>query len=76
MSRLPLKGNQKLWDEFCIEIGEERYYEYMPILVEIMQEGKWRTDTLYPRKWLRENLAKRVKRVSVPEDYGPTGRSW
>src|SRR5664280_327909 len=76
MSRLPLKGNQKLWDEFCIEIGAERYYEYMPILVEIMQEGKWRTDTLYPRKWLRENLAKRVKRASVPEDYGPTGKRY
>ena len=74
MSRLPLNGNQKLWDEFCIEIGAERYYEYMPILVEIMQEGKWRTETLYPRKWLRANLARRVKRVSAAEDYDPTGK--
>src|SRR5664280_950153 len=76
MSRLPLKGNKKSWDDFCVEIGAGRYYEYMPILVEIMQEGKWRTDTLYPMKWLRENLANRVKRVSAPEegeDY-PTGK--
>src|ERR1035441_9678538 len=68
MSRLPLKGNQKSWDDFCAEIGAGRYYEYMPILVEIMQEGKWRTDTLDPMKWLRGNLANRVKRVSAPEE--------
>src|SRR5664279_514899 len=77
MSRLPLKGNQKSWDDFCAEIGAGRYYEYMAILVEIMQEGKWRTDTLYPMNWLRENLANRVKRVSAPEegeDYDSTGK--
>ena len=71
MSRLPLKGNQKLWDDFCAEIGGEDYYEYMPILVKIVQEGGWRTDALKPLEWLRGNLAKRVMRLCGPDDYGP-----
>src|SRR5664279_5256264 len=71
MSRLPLKGNQKLWDDFCAEVGGEDYYEYMPILVKIVQEGGWRTDALKPLEWLRGNLAKRVMRLCGPDDYGP-----
>ena len=74
MSRLPIQGNQQLWDEFCAEIGAQDYYEHVPILAEILQERKWRTDVLYPKKWLRENLARRVRRFSAPEDYGPTGK--
>jgi hypothetical protein len=74
MSRLSLQGNQQSWDEFCIEIKAEHFYEHLPILVEILHEGKWRTDALDAKKWLRENLAKRVKRVSPPEDYGPNGK--
>lgn len=76
MSRLPLRGNRQLWDEFCKEIKAEGFYEHLPILIEILKEGKWRTDTLSPRKWLRENLARRVKRSSAPEDYGPTGKRY
>jgi hypothetical protein len=71
MSRLPLKENQKLWDDFCVEIGGEDYYEYMPILVKIVQEGGWRTDALKPLEWLRGNLAQRVMRLCGPDDYGP-----
>ena len=71
MSRLPLKGNQKSWDDFCVEIGAGRYYEHMPILVKIVQEGGWRTDALKPPEWLRVNLAKRVMRLCGPDDYGP-----
>src|ERR1039458_3508856 len=74
MSRLPLQGNQQLWDEFCVEIKAGAFYEHLPILVEILQEGKWRTDALSVRTWLRENLARRVKRISAPEDYDPTGK--
>jgi len=46
----------------------------LPILVEIVQEGKWRTDALKPREWLRKNLVRRVKRSGAPEDYDPTGK--
>jgi len=74
LSRSPLRENKELWDEFCIEIKAGSYYEHLPILFEILQEGKWRTDSLYPMRWLRENFARRVKRVSPQEDYGPTGK--
>lgn len=74
MARLPLQGNQQLWDEFCIEIKAGDFYEHLPILVEILQAGKWRTDALNVMPWLRQNLARRVKRSSAPEDYGPTGQ--
>jgi hypothetical protein len=75
MSRMSLEDNKKLWDEFCIEIKAGDLYEHLPILVEILHEGKWRTDALDVRKWLRGNLAKRVKRLCGPEDYGPAAVS-
>lgn len=71
MSRLPLQGNKQLWDEFCIEIGAGYFYEDLPTLVEILQQGKWRTGILHPRTWLRKNLARRVKRSRGHEDFGP-----
>jgi hypothetical protein len=74
LSRLPLKGNKQLWDEFCIEIKAGDFYEYLPILVEIVHEGKWRTNALDAKGWLRGHFARRAKRVSAPEDYSPTGR--
>ena len=46
MARLPLQQNKQLWDEFFIEIKAGDFYEHLPILVEILQEGKWRTDAL------------------------------
>ncbi len=74
MSRLPLQENKQVWDEFCIEIKAGDFYEDLPILVEILHEGKWRTDALDPKKWLRENFTRRVRRSGRREDYGPTGR--
>jgi hypothetical protein len=71
MSRLSLEDNKKLWDEFCIEIKAGDLYEHLPILVEIVHEGKWRTDALKPLEWLRGKLARRVERLCGPEDYGP-----
>src|SRR5271165_4571925 len=71
MSQLSLQEIKPLWDEFCIEINAENFYEHLPIFVEILQEGNWRTDALDVRRWLRGNLAKRVKRLCGPEDYGP-----
>jgi hypothetical protein len=73
MSRLPLQEEQA-WDKFCIEIKAEDFYEHMPTLVEILQEGKWRTDAWDPKTWLRGQLAKRARRSGTPEDYGPNGR--
>ena len=74
LSRLPLQKHKQLWDEFSLDIGAGDSYEHLPILVEILQEGKWRTEALNVKKWLRENLSRRTKRASPPEDYGPTGR--
>lgn len=76
MSRLSLEDNKKLWDEFCIEIKAGALYEHLTILVEIVHEGKWRTDALKVKEWLRENLARRVKRLASGslEDYDPTGK--
>ena len=74
MSRLSPQENKPFWDEFCIEIKAEDNYEALSTFVEILQEGKWRTDALNVRPWLRKNLAKRVKRFSAPEDYGPMGK--
>ena len=74
LSRLPLQEHKQLWDEFSLDIGAGDSYEHLPILVEILEEGKWRTEALNVKKWLRENLARRAKRASAPEDYGPTGR--
>ncbi len=76
MSRLSLEGNKKLWDEFCIEINAGDYYEHLPILVEILHEGKWRTNALDVRKWLRETFVRRVKRSAsgAVEDYDSTGK--
>jgi hypothetical protein len=71
MSRSSPHENKQLWDEFCAEIGAKDYYEYMPILVEIVQEGGWRTDALKPLEWLCGKLARRVKRLCGPDDYGP-----
>lgn len=53
LSQRPLQGNKQLWDEFCVEIGAEQYYEHLPILVEILREGKWRTNALHPIPWLQ-----------------------
>jgi hypothetical protein len=72
MSQLSLQEIKLLWDEFCVEINAEDFYEHLPTFVEIPQEGKWRTDALDVRKWLRGNLAKRVRRLCGPEDYGPS----
>jgi hypothetical protein len=72
MSQLPLQGNKQLWDELCIEIKAGDFYEYLPILVEIVHEGKWRTDALDAKRWLRGHLARRAERYSDPEEYGPT----
>jgi hypothetical protein len=74
MSRVSLQENKQLWDEFCREIKAEDFYEHLAILVEIVQEGKWRTKVLNVREWLRVQLARRAKRSTAPEDYGPTGR--
>ena len=71
MARLPLQQNKQLWDEFFIEIKAGDFYEHLPILVEILQEGKWRTDALDVMKWLRENFVRRVTRSGTLEDYGP-----
>jgi|SRR5271165_181796 len=71
MSQLSLQEIEPLWYEFCIEINAEDFYEHLPIFVEILPDGKWRTDALDVRKWLRGNLAKRVKRMCGSEDYGP-----
>ena len=73
MSRSSLQENKRLWDELCVEINAGDYYEHLPTFVEILQEGKWRTDALNVRRWLRQNLAKRVERM-MPDDYGPIGR--
>ena len=70
LSRLPLKGNRKAWAELCVEINAEEYFEYLSILVEIIHEGKWRTDALEVKKWLRGNLANRVRRIAGVDDYG------
>jgi len=71
MSRLSLEDNKESWDEFCIEINAGDYYEHLPTLVEIVQEGIWRTDALKPFEWLRAKLAKRGKRSFGTDDYGP-----
>jgi|NGEPerStandDraft_6_1074524.scaffolds.fasta_scaffold52573_1 hypothetical protein len=71
MSRLSLQGNRQVFDEFCIEIKAGGFYEHLPMLVEILQEGKWRTEAWDVRKWLRENLARQVRRSGTLEDYGP-----
>src|SRR5664280_1759522 len=63
MSRLSLQEIKQLWDEFCIEIKAEHFYEDILIFVELLQEGKWRTEALNVKTWLRGNLAKRVKRA-------------
>ena len=70
MSRLPLQEKQA-WDKFCIEIKAGDFYEQMPILAQILQEGRWRTDAWDPKPWLRGQLAKRARRSGAPEDYGP-----
>jgi hypothetical protein len=46
----------------------------MRILVEIMREGKWRTDAWDIKRWLRQNLARRVKRSKGLEDYDRNGK--
>ena len=74
MSRLPVRENKKLWDEFCLDIGAGDVYEHLPILVGILQEGKWRTEALNVKKWLRGNLAKRVKRSVGEDDYDLNGK--
>jgi hypothetical protein len=72
MSRLSLQENKRLWDELCIEINAEDYYEHLPTFVEILLEGTWRTDALNVRGWLRQSLARRVERM-MPDDYAPVG---
>jgi hypothetical protein len=81
LSRLPLDGNRNLWDEFCVDIKAGDLYEHLPILVEMVQEGKWRTDALRPKEWLRAQFAGRVKRQrskvhdrSGQDDYDLAGQ--
>jgi hypothetical protein len=71
MSRLSPQEIKPLWDEFCIEIKARDFYEHLPIFIEILQEGKWRTEALSVKTWLHGNLAKRIKRSHGVEDYGP-----
>lgn len=79
MSQTQLERCWQLWgvdgiDGLCVEIGAEAYYEHLPIFVEILKEGKWRTHALHVRTWLRENLARRVRRSGALEDYDATGK--
>lgn len=69
LSQRSLQQNKQLWDEFCIEIGAQRFYEHLSILKQIVDEGLWRTDALHPLGWLRQNLARRVKASRGLEDY-------
>jgi hypothetical protein len=76
MSQTPLEKCQQLWgangeNGLCVEIGAEAYYEHLPIFLEILKEGKWRTQAVHVKPWLRENLARRVKKLNGPDDYGP-----
>jgi hypothetical protein len=73
MSRWSLQEVKGFWDEFCLEIKAEDFYEHLPIFVAILREGKWRTDALNPKTWFRGQLARRAKRVSAPEDYSSSG---
>jgi len=74
LSRLPLAENKEQWDEFCVEIGADDSYEHLPTLVEIMREGKWRTDALNPLLWLRQELVNRVGKSKRHDDYDRTGK--
>jgi len=74
LSRSPLDGNKRLWDEFCIEIRADHLYEHLPILVEIVQEGKWRTDSLKPKIWLLQQFVNRVGKTGNNDDYDRNGR--
>ena len=74
LSRSPLDGNKRLWDEFCIEIRADHLYEHLPILVEIVQEGKWRTDSLKPKVWLLQQFVNRVGKTGHNDDYDRNGR--
>jgi len=73
MSRLPLESHTQLWGEFCVEIGAGDFYEYLPILVEIVQEGKWRNAS-YPMKWLRTTFVRQAKRSEPQDDYYANGK--
>jgi hypothetical protein len=79
ITQTPLDKCWQLWgvddvDGLCVEIGAEAYYEYLPIFLEILKEGKWRTRVLHVRPWLCENLARRVRRSGALEDYDATGK--
>jgi hypothetical protein len=74
LSQRPLEGNKQLWDEFCVEIDAQQYYEYLPVLKEVIDEGLWRTDAVRPLRWVRENFARRVEKLYGRDDYRSDGR--
>jgi hypothetical protein len=72
MARLSIQEIKPLWDEFCVEIKAQDFYEELATFVEILREGKWKTDALRVTPWLRENHTGRLRpdrkrRASYPK---------
>src|SRR5271166_3807735 len=73
MSRLSLQEIKQLWDEFCIEIKAEHFYEDILIFVELLQEGKWRTEALNVRRGCAATLP---NASSVLTEWKIMARKW
>jgi hypothetical protein len=59
---------------FAYRLKASNFYEHLPILVEIVREGRWRTNALKPETWIRLEFSSRLRKAHKDDDYDRTGK--